>query len=64
MTVSVLLLFLEVPCIGLQCVIVIVPGHNHLLLFKVEIRKGMLKLMFFNFLSALNNNDYIISTSL
>ena len=31
MTVSVLCLFLTVPCLGLQCVIVVFPGHSHLL---------------------------------
>ena len=32
MTVSVLCLFLTVPWVGLQCVIVAFPGHTHLLL--------------------------------
>ena len=31
MTVSVLLLFLGVPWVGLQCMIVVFPGHTHLL---------------------------------
>ena len=30
-TVSILGLFLTVPCIGLQCVIVAFPGHTHFL---------------------------------
>ena len=29
-TVSVLWLFLEVPCVGLQCVNVVFSGHTHL----------------------------------
>ena len=32
MTVSVLRLFIMVPRVGLQCVIVAFPGHTHLLL--------------------------------
>ena len=32
MTVSVLCLFLLMPCVGLQCVIVALPGQTHLLL--------------------------------
>ena len=32
MTVSVLWLFLMVPWVGLQCVIVVFPDHTHLLL--------------------------------
>ena len=30
-TANVLWLFLAVPCIGLQCMIVLVPDHTHLL---------------------------------
>ena len=36
MNFSVLWLFFTVPCIGLQCVIVVISGHTHLL-FKKEI---------------------------
>ena len=31
-TINVLWLFLTVPCVGLQCVIVVFPDHTHLLL--------------------------------
>ena len=30
-TINVLWLFLTVPCVGLQCVIVVVPDYTHLL---------------------------------
>ena len=33
MTVSVVLLFLAVPWVGLQCVIVVLPDHAHLFFF-------------------------------
>ena len=33
MTVIVMLLFLTVPCVGLQCVIVVFPDHTRLLFF-------------------------------
>ena len=37
------LLFLEVPWVGLQCVIVVFPDHTHLLFFmffKVNVQNG------------------------
>ena len=36
-TVNFLLLFLTVPWLGLQCVIVVFPDHTHLLLKQVKI---------------------------
>ena len=35
MTVSVLWLFLTVPWVGMQCVIVVFPDHTHLLFFYI-----------------------------
>ena len=32
-TINVLWLFLTVPCVGLQCVIVVFPGYTHLLFY-------------------------------
>ena len=34
--VCVLCLFLTVPCVGLPCVVVVFPGHAHLL-FKIKV---------------------------
>ena len=35
-TISVLWIFLTVPCVGLQCVIVVFPDHTHLLFYTLE----------------------------
>ena len=35
-TVNVMWLFLMVPCVGLQCVIVVYPDHTHLLFSKLK----------------------------
>ena len=37
-TITVLWLFLTVPCVGLQCVIVVFPDHTHLPFLTVDER--------------------------
>ena len=39
-TINVLWLFLTVPWVGLQCVIVVFPGHTHLLFGRPYISKS------------------------
>ena len=39
MTDRVLLLFITVPCAGLQCVIVVVPDHTHIRFLAFESKK-------------------------
>ena len=39
MTVSVRWLFLAIPWVGLQCVIVVFPDHSHLLFYSLHSRK-------------------------
>ena len=41
LTVSVLCLFLTVPWVGLQCVIVAFPGHTHLLFHVILLRSNV-----------------------
>ena len=66
MTVSDLCLFLTVPWTGLQCVIVLLPGHTHLLLEIVKRKLHMaeslkfpkswtLEIQFLNLLDAYKN---------
>ena len=59
MTVSVLRLFLTVPWVGLQCVLVVFPGHTHLLysVFYVFINEKLaVRLLYDTFLEPFCTN--------
>ena len=41
LTINVLWLFLAVPWVGLQCLIVVFPDHTHFLLVRIEAELGL-----------------------
>ena len=43
--INILLLFVRVPWVGLQCVIVVFSDHTHLLFVTIEIQAQILELM-------------------
>ena len=58
MTVRVLCLFLRVPWVCLQCVIMVVPGHTHLRFGHFIYRSALCYLLSDNSLLAVNSVNY------